>query len=53
LLTPLFGLALIVWSVTTRQPRLSVGLAITYLVAFGLFSFSLYQLFTEVPPCLG
>ncbi|MGB3717610.1 MAG: hypothetical protein WA996_24550 [Candidatus Promineifilaceae bacterium] len=53
LLTPLFGLALIIWSVATRRPRLTLGLAITYLVAFGMFGFSLFQLFSEVPVCLG
>ena len=53
LLTPLFGLALIIWSVATRRPKLTLGLAITYLVAFGMFGFSLFQLFSEVPVCLG
>jgi len=53
LLTPVFGLALIIWAVATRHPKLTLVLAITYLVAFGMFGFSLFQLFTEVPPCLG
>lgn len=53
LLTPLFGLALIVWSLATRTPTLTLGLAVTYLVAFAMLGFSLFQLFTEIPPCLG
>lgn len=53
LLTPLYGLALIIWSVVSRQPPMTVGLALIYLAAFGMFSFSLFQLFTEIPPCLG
>ncbi len=53
LLTPLFGMAVIAKSIVTNQPRPTVGLAITYLLAFGMFAFSLFQLFTEIPPCLG
>jgi len=53
LLTPLYGLALIIWSVATRRPPMTVGLALTYLVSFSLFGFSLFQLFSEIPPCLG
>ncbi len=53
LLTPLFGMAVIVKSIVTNQPRPTVGLAITYLLAFGMVAFSLFQLFTEIPPCLG
>ncbi len=53
LLTPIFGMALIVWSVATRQPALAIGLGITYLIAFAMLGFSLYQLFTDVLPCLG
>ena len=53
LLTPLFGMAVIVKSIVTNQPRPTVGLAVIYLVAFGMFAFSLFQLFTEIPPCLG
>jgi hypothetical protein len=53
LLTPLFGLALILWSTATRHPPLTASLAITYLVALTMFGFSLFQLFTEIPPCLG
>jgi hypothetical protein len=53
LLTPLFGIALIVRSLTARQPVLTVGLGITYLFAFAMFAFSLFQLFTDVAPCLG
>jgi hypothetical protein len=53
LLTPLFGIALIVRSLVARQPALTVGLGVTYLFAFFMFAFSLFQLFTEVAPCLG
>jgi len=53
LLTPLFGLAAIIWSVITRRPSLSAGLAAVYLLALAMFSFSLIQLFAEIPPCLG
>ena len=53
LLTPLFGIALIVRSLVTRQPAITVGLGLTYLFAFSMFGFSLYQLFTDVVPCLG
>ncbi|MGD8855586.1 MAG: hypothetical protein PVG33_04595 [Chloroflexota bacterium] len=53
LLTPLFGLSAILWSVTTRRPPLSPGLIVIYLAALVMFCFSLFQLFTEVPPCLG
>jgi len=53
LLTPLFGIALIARSLATRQPALSLGLGLTYLFAFLMFAFSLYQLFTDVVPCLG
>ncbi len=53
LLTPLFGLALIIWSVAIRRPRMTPGLAITYLVASGMFGFSVFQLFSEVLPCMG
>ena len=53
LLTPLFGMALIIWSIATRQPALTIGLGITYLITFGMLGFSLYQLFTDVLPCLG
>jgi hypothetical protein len=53
LLTPIFGMALIVWSVATRQPALTIGLGITYLITFAMLGFSLYQLFTDVLPCLG
>lgn len=52
-LTPLFGLALIIWSVAKRRPPLTAGLGATYLFAFAFFGFSLFQLFTEIPPCLG
>ncbi len=53
LLTPLFGLAAILWSLISRRPALSAGLVIIYLVAAAMFGFSLFQLFTEIPPCLG
>jgi hypothetical protein len=53
LLTPLFGMTLIIWSVVTRRPSLTLGLVVTYLFAFGLLGFSLFQLFTDVAPCLG
>jgi hypothetical protein len=53
LLTPLFGIALIVRSLAARQPALTVGIGVTYLFAFFMFAFSLFQLFTEVAPCLG
>ena len=53
LLTPLFGIALIVRSLVVRQPALTVGLGVTYLFAFAMFAFSLFQLFTDVAPCLG
>jgi len=53
LLTPLFGMALIIWSIAARQPALTVGLAITYLITFAMLGFSLYQLFSDVVPCLG
>jgi hypothetical protein len=53
LLTPLFGLALVLWSLATRRPPLTPGLALIYLVVVALLGFSLFQLFTEIPPCLG
>ena len=53
LLTPLFGMALIIWSIATRQPALTIGLGITYLITFGMLGFSLYQIFTDVLRCLG
>jgi hypothetical protein len=53
LLTPLFGIALIIWSLVTRRPALTLGIGVTYLFAFGMFGFSLFQLFTDVLPCLG
>jgi hypothetical protein len=53
LLTPLFGIALIVHILTTRQPAFTLGLGAIYLFAFGMFAFSLFQLFTDVVPCLG
>ena len=53
LLTPLFGMALIVWSIATRQPALTMGLVITYLITFAMLGFSLYQLFNDVVPCLS
>lgn len=52
-LTPLFGIALIIRSLVTRQPALTVGLGATFLFAFAMFAFSLIQLFTDVAPCLG
>ena len=53
LLTPLFGIALIARSLAARQPVITVGLGLTYLFAFAMFAFSLFQLFTDVAPCLG
>jgi hypothetical protein len=53
LLAPIFGIALIVRSLVARQPALTVGLGLTYLIAFFMFAFSLFQLFTDVVPCLG
>jgi hypothetical protein len=53
LLTPLFGLTAIIWSLVTRRPQLSPALAVIYLAASAMFGFSLFQLFTEIPPCLG
>jgi hypothetical protein len=53
LLTPIFGIALIVRSLAARQPALTVGLGVTYLFAFAMFAFSLFQLFTDVLPCFG
>ena len=53
LFTPLFGIASIIRSLVTRQPALTIGLGATYVFAFGMFAFSLFQLFTEVVPCLG
>ena len=53
LLAPLFGIALIIRSLATRQPTLTLGLGATYLFAFSMFTFSLVQLFTDVLPCLG
>lgn len=53
LLTPIFGMALIVWSVAARQPAFKFGFGITYLITFAMLGFSLYQLSTDVLPCLG
>ena len=53
LLAPVFGITLIIWSIATRQPTLSIGLGIIYLITFAMLGFSLYQLFTDVLPCLG
>ena len=53
LLTPLFGMTLIIWSIIARKPALTICRAITYLITFAMLGFSLYQLFTDVVPCLG
>lgn len=53
LLTPLFGITLIMHSLITRQPTLTLRIGVTYIFAFGMFAFSLFQLFTEVVPCFG
>jgi len=53
LLTPLFGISLVIWSLVKRQPELTAGLTLTYLITLAMLGFSLYQLFTEVLPCLG
>lgn len=50
---PLFGIALIIRSTLIRQPPLSRGLLVTYLVALLLLGFNLVQLITGVLPCLN
>ncbi len=52
LLTPLFGMVLIIQSLIIRRPRPTMVLGVTYLIAFGMFAFSLFQFFTDVTPCL-
>lgn len=53
LLTPLFGIVLISHSLIRHRPQLTLALAFSYLFTFGMLAFSLFQLFTEVTPCLG
>ncbi len=53
LLTPLFGMVLIIHSLIMGRPQFTVALGVTYLFAFGMFAFSLIQLFTDVTPCVG
>lgn len=52
ILTPLSGILLIIRSAVTQQPELNLGIGLTYLFVLAMLGFSLFQLFTDVVPCL-
>lgn len=52
-LTPLFGIASIIRSLVSRRPALTPALGVTYVFGLAMLGFSLFQLITDVVPCLS